>query len=90
MLFAYGSDCDSIEKEYNQLQKLFIENEVNPTSGIVTMKCIPKIGFIIINFVNCLSKLQKLNSTNPPEILAYFVACGSSSCFDQRMIRQNR
>ena len=90
LLFAYDSDCSTIETEFERLQELFTETKVNLTSGIVSMICIPKIGFIKINVIDGIPKWQKLGSNDPSERIAYFVSCVSNSCFDQRMIRQNR
>jgi len=90
MLFAYESDCVSIENEYDRLLDLFKECNCSLNSGIVSMICIPNLGYIKLNRIDNKNIWQKLQTNDSRDYIAYFVATVSSSCFNARMERQNR
>ncbi|MCL5260916.1 MAG: hypothetical protein M1561_04470 [Gammaproteobacteria bacterium] len=90
LLFAYQTDCTSIESEYQRLLDVFHECNCPAESGIVSMICIPGVGFIKINEVNGKRLWQKLNKPDSKDHISYFVGCVSDACYVSRMTRQNR
>lgn len=85
LLFAYKSDISG--DELPRFTKKMVELGINPTSGIISIICIPGKGLWKIGQNNT---WQKLNFEKPEEHIAWFIACISNSCFNEHIKRQGR
>jgi hypothetical protein len=94
MLFAFESNLRSSkknpEKDLDRIQNVMREESVKTDSGIVSTVCIPGKGLWKIAKDQSKIRWQKLISNSPLDHMAWWVACISSSCFQQHAIRQGR
>ncbi len=87
LFFAYKSDCiDDFMRFTNTMKKL----EIDPFSGKISMICIPGKGFWKLAKRENQIIWEKLDSDDPLDHIAWFVACISNTCYETHAIRQGR